>query len=81
MKQSVLLALGKAVRHSRQKRGWSQEQLAEKAGLHPNYIGGIERGERNPGYVNLLILSKALEITPALLFNGTERFNLKELSK
>ncbi|MDA2925645.1 helix-turn-helix domain-containing protein [Acidobacteria bacterium AH-259-G07] len=45
--QTIRSRLGERVRHLRTHLGWSQEKLAEKAGLHPTYVGGIERGERN----------------------------------
>lgn len=47
----------------------TQEALAEKAGLHPTYIGGIERGERNLSLSNILKLAKALGVTPSELMS------------
>lgn len=51
----------------------SQEELASKIGIHRTYIGGIERGERNLGLMNILRIADALEISPASLFKGIER--------
>ena len=59
--------VGARVRNLREKRGWSQEQLGFRADLHRNYIGGIERGERNVGLVNLGKLAKALGVRPCQL--------------
>ncbi len=39
---------GNAVREARTVAGLTQEDLADRAGLDRSYIGGIERGERNP---------------------------------
>jgi transcriptional regulator with XRE-family HTH domain len=40
-------AFGVTVRNARRRKGFSQERLAERAGLHPTYVGMIERGVRN----------------------------------
>ena len=60
--------IGKRLRGLRESRGWSQEELAEKSDLDPTYIGGIERGRRNPSLVSLVKLARALKISlPDLL--------------
>ena len=58
---ATLHRLGSLVRSRRKLLGLSQEKLAERAGLHVNYVGGVERGERNIGFVNLVRLAEALE--------------------
>jgi len=55
---------GKAVREKRQEFGWTQEKLAEKADLHPTYIGSVERGERNIALENIVALAEALQCSP-----------------
>jgi transcriptional regulator with XRE-family HTH domain len=61
-------AFGARVRELRQQRAWSQEGLAEVSGLHRNYIGGIERGERNCGLDAVYAIAGALNVNPAELF-------------
>lgn len=56
--------VGQRVRALRMRRGWSQEQLGFKSGLHRNYVGGIERGERNVAIVNIARLAKAFGVRP-----------------
>lgn len=65
-----LVRFGKRVRQLRLAASMSQEQLAERAGLHRTYIGGIERGERNVGIVNLFRLARALRVRPSELLAG-----------
>lgn len=66
-----LLPLGREVRRLRKERGLSQEALAELAGLHPNYVGGIERGERNVGVKALFALARGLGVHPSTLLGGS----------
>ena len=71
-RDSVLAALGQNVRRRREARTLTQEKLAEKAGLDPTYISGIERGLRNPGIKNVARLAKALGFTTAELCKGVD---------
>lgn len=69
---------GLRVRQLRVQRGISQEGLAELCGLDRTYIGGIERGERNPSLVNIGKIAISLGVRVADLFeietkNDTER--------
>lgn len=59
---------GERVRQLRLAKHWSQEDLAVRSGLHSTYIGGIERGERNLGFDNIIKLARALDEHPSALF-------------
>lgn len=67
--QNIRIRVGRRVRELRRALGWSQERLGEGANLHPTYVGGIERGERNVSLDNLAKLSQALRVSLAELFD------------
>lgn len=66
--KTVQQRFGAHVRKLRNARGWSQEHLAERAGLHWTYVGGVERGERNPTLLVIARIAKAFGISIRDLF-------------
>jgi transcriptional regulator with XRE-family HTH domain len=62
--------LGANVRKYRETLGFSQEELADRCGLHRTYVGSVERGERNVSLENIVLLARALNETPAALLEG-----------
>lgn len=68
MKEPILIKFGQRIRTLRKARKLSQEQLAELTGFHRNYIGMIERGERNPALVNIEVFAKAFGLSLSELF-------------
>lgn len=67
MPKDVVRKVGRRIRELRQKRGWSQEKLAEESGLHRTYIGQVERGEKSIGIENLFRLAAALGVSATRL--------------
>jgi transcriptional regulator with XRE-family HTH domain len=59
--------LGRNVRRLREARGWSQEDYAERAGIHRTYVSDIERGSRNPTITVVEKLAKPLGVRPGEL--------------
>lgn len=64
MKKDVLLKFGKQVRKIRLEQNLSQEELADRAGVHRTYIGMIERAEKNITLENIEKIAKALKVSP-----------------
>jgi transcriptional regulator with XRE-family HTH domain len=70
----LLVGLGDAIRTLRFERGEiSQERLGLDSGVHRNYIGGIERGERQPTVQTIAKLALALGVAPSQLLARAER--------
>jgi len=67
MTNKLSTIVGNNIKKYRKKLGLSQEELADKAGLHRTYIGGIERGERNITLDSLQVIAVALDIAPVEL--------------
>lgn len=55
--------LGRKIRQAREAKSWSQEELADRAGLHRTYVSGLERGVRNPTVTVLAKITLALGVT------------------
>ena len=66
--QIFLEQLGSRIRELRTEIGLSQEKLSFKSNLDRTYIGSVERGERNIATLNLIKISKALNLTVSELF-------------
>ena len=68
--EPIIKIIAKNVRQYRKKAHLSQEQLAERAGLHRTYIGGVERGEYNISAINIARIARALDLEPFILLVG-----------
>jgi CheY-like chemotaxis protein len=79
----VKVTFGKAVKKQRSELGISQEELADRAGLHRTYISDVERGARNVSLESIKKLAHALELSVATLFsragNGVEQDKFVEI--
>lgn len=63
----ILGVAGKNIRTLRESKGYSQEELAEKAGLKRSYMGHIERGDKNVTLTTLRRIAIALNVHPSIL--------------
>ena len=61
--------LGKNISRLREAKGWSQEDYADRAGIHRTYVSDIERGRRNPTVTVIEKLAKPLEVRPGSLLD------------
>jgi transcriptional regulator with XRE-family HTH domain len=66
---------GRAVRAIRDEKGISQEELAHRSGVDRSYMGGIERGERNPSLKNIFRIAEGLDVPAHVLFERFEEIS------
>jgi transcriptional regulator with XRE-family HTH domain len=58
---------GAVVRELREARGWTQEQLAERANMNASYLGFVERGDNVPTLTIIIQIAEGLAVEPAEL--------------
>ncbi len=63
----VTVRFGRKLRAVRTEKGISQEELAQRSGLHRTYVSSVERGERNISLINIAKLANALGVRPSEL--------------
>lgn len=61
--------LGSNVRRLREAKGWSQEDYADRAGIHRTYVSDIERGRRNPTVTVVEKLAKPFAVSAGSLLD------------
>ncbi|HVZ37978.1 MAG TPA: helix-turn-helix transcriptional regulator [Candidatus Kapabacteria bacterium] len=64
MAKDIKVVVGANIRRLRLQKGLSQEDLAERVGLHRTYVGSVERGERNMSAENVDRLARAHKVRP-----------------
>ncbi|EST55370.1 XRE family transcriptional regulator [Brevibacillus panacihumi W25] len=69
--------LGERIRSLRLEQGLSQEQLGERSGLHTNYIGQIERGEKNLTLETLLKIARSLGTSLEQLLHSVDPLDVQ----
>ena len=72
-KNPECVRFGHHLREIRKQKGYSQESFADHAEVHRTYLGGLERGERNPTLTVLVKLAVALNVPLAKLMQGIEK--------
>ena len=81
MSAILVESFGVAVRQLRERRGWSQEQLAEHSDLNRSYVGEVERGRVIPSIVTAQKLAHALQINVAGLLAHCEQLQQQRAAR
>jgi transcriptional regulator with XRE-family HTH domain len=69
----LLKELGLRIRDLRRAKGLSQEDLADKCGVHRTFMGTVERGESNLSFSNIFKVASTLGISLSALFEGVDK--------
>jgi transcriptional regulator with XRE-family HTH domain len=67
------MAFGPNLREARERLGLTQEQVAQRCGVHATEVSRIEAGKRDPQISTLERLAKAVEVNPGQLLDGLPR--------
>jgi transcriptional regulator with XRE-family HTH domain len=67
---ALLVQLGKRVRRLRQKKGWTQTDMAVSLDMNRGHISDIERGKREAGVITLQVIARGLDVTMSRLLKG-----------
>lgn len=72
-KDADAVRFGKIVRGLREERGWTRDEMADRAGLNGSYLGFLERGENVPTLTVILLLAETLAVDPGDLVRSVAR--------
>ena len=71
-REQIQRRLGERIRELRQKRGWTQDEFADRAGLHRAQVGAFENGRMNITLGSLHLVAQTLGVRIVDLFKGVE---------
>lgn len=71
----ILFQFGLVIKDLRKRRRFSQEELANRCGLHRTYITDIEHGSRNVSLKNISKIARAFDMTPSDLFAAMDEYS------
>lgn len=72
---NLSIEIGQRIRNYRIQQKMSQEELAERCGLHSTYIGQLERGEKNATIESISKIAAGLDISLSTLFENIDNCN------
>src|SRR5476649_404332 len=69
-RRTEMAGVGERIKKRRAELGWTQDQLAQKAGISKSFLSDLENGKRSVGAENLLDISRALGVSIDFLMTG-----------